>query len=352
MDKLSAMSMHKGLRTNDQIYLDSMTKKLKTISKQEKKRLRAKILRRAGVGISKTARLSRLSKRSIYRLDRRGSHRRPGSRGTKKLSRGTKISIRNTIDQNPFLTPIDLVDRLNLTCGGETVRKCLIRMGYKYRQERKKEALEPEDESQRLTFSLDWLTFQFWDYVIFTDETGYWINDHTGKGWFKSNQDFIPGEIESREKINIWGGVSMRGKVAIGVYRENLNQDVYLEILRRSLIPRARQLYPYGFFLQYDNLKVHTAGRVLQYLDSLWPQTIQDVLPWPNRSPDLNPLENVWAVLKRNIRKRQAQSLNELERIILEEWEALDEEYVQSVCETITLRLYECFEAGGHRLDY
>ena len=113
--------------------------------------------------------------------------------------------------------------------------------------------------------------------MLFTDETGFYINDYNGKGWFKPNEDFIAGVTKSREKINIWASVSMLGKVAIHTYRENINQDVYKEILSMALVPRARELYPYGFYLQYDNLRVHTAGRVMRYLDSLMPRTLQDI---------------------------------------------------------------------------
>ena len=136
-----------------------MIKKIKTLSNQELERREVKVLRRAGIGIRKTERVSGLSERTVYRLETRRAKRAPGSTGRKKLSRGQKISIRNTITNNPFLTPMDLINMLNLSCGRETVRQCLIKLGYKYRKQCRKEALDPEDEWQRVRFSLDWLNF-------------------------------------------------------------------------------------------------------------------------------------------------------------------------------------------------
>ena len=97
------------------------------------------------------------------------------------------------------------------------------------------------------------MNFTLWEYVIFSDEIGVWLNDQTGRGWFSSASPFKPKEVISREKLNIWASISMLGKVTIHVYRENLNQYVYHRILSRYLLPAASQLYLNGFFFQQDN---------------------------------------------------------------------------------------------------
>ena len=40
------------------------------------------------------------------------------------------------------------------------------------------------------------------------------------------------------------------------------------------------------------------------------------VMDWPSNSPDLNPIENLWAIVKGNVEKRMPQNINELERFI------------------------------------
>ena len=40
------------------------------------------------------------------------------------------------------------------------------------------------------------------------------------------------------------------------------------------------------------------------------------LLPWPSQSPDLNPIENIWTVLKANVGNHKPTSTKELMRII------------------------------------
>ena len=43
-------------------------------------------------------------------------------------------------------------------------------------------------------------------------------------------------------------------------------------------------------------------------------------LPWPSQSPDLNPMENVWAILKANVADHKVISVKELISAIKKEW--------------------------------
>ena len=54
-------------------------------------------------------------------------------------------------------------------------------------------------------------------------------------------------------------------------------------------------------------------------------------LPWPSQSPNLNPIENIWTVLKANIDNHKSTSVKELIKVIKKEWKALDPIYVENV---------------------
>jgi transposase len=50
-----------------------------------------------------------------------------------------------------------------------------------------------------------------------------------------------------------------------------------------------------------DGARIHTAGNVMEWLRT------KDIefLEWPPQSPDLNPIENIWAYLKDKLYKRR-----------------------------------------------
>ena len=47
------------------------------------------------------------------------------------------------------------------------------------------------------------------------------------------------------------------------------------------------------------------------------------MLNHPPQSPDLNPTEGVWNILKQRVRRRRCSNVRELKRVILDEWDKI-----------------------------
>ncbi len=44
------------------------------------------------------------------------------------------------------------------------------------------------------------------------------------------------------------------------------------------------------------------------------------VMEWPSMSPDLNPIEHMWGILKRKVEKLHVSNIQQLRDVIMEKW--------------------------------
>ena len=73
------------------------------------------------------------------------------------------------------------------------------------------------------------------------------------------------------------------------------------------------------------------------------------MIEWPSQSPDLNPIENLWGVLKNEVSKRQFSNKAELWSFVKEEWQKIPIETCRKLISSMPNRMQKVIEnKGGH----
>ena len=121
------------------------------------------------------------------------------------------------------------------------------------------------------------------------------------------------------------------------IVRGNLNGQIYRQnILEASVVPHfdSHPLNTRPVFMD-DNARSH---RALVVTDCLRDESIA-TLPWPARSPDLNPIETV-------------QTLNELEQTLHQEWQRLTQVQIRRLVGSMRRQLAAVIRVNGSYTNY
>ena len=100
---------------------------------------------------------------------------------------------------------------------------------------------------------------------------------------------------------------------------------------------------------RFNIFNIHRSMSTQTYLEK---QKICYISDWPPQSPDLNIIENMWAILKRNVSKRFPSTLDELWKVATEEWYKIDDAYIKNLYSSIPKRLDAVIKMKGYHTKY
>ncbi len=148
----------------------------------------------------------------------------------------------------------------------------------------------------------------------------------------------------------VWGCMTSKGIGYLTKIDGGLDSAMYCDILKGELRQTIEFYGLEDFVFQHDNDPKHTA-RVTQACIA---ENNLEVLQWPAQSPDLNPIEYMWHVLKQKLGDHELMptSMHELWLRVQHEWESINVDDCMKLIETMPKRLEAVMKAKGGNTKY
>ena len=198
-----------------------------------------------------------------------------------------------------------------------------------------------------------------WAHVIWSDETKINCLGSDGRQWVWKRagapltaQHVTPTVKFGGGSVMIWGCMTVHGVGLMCRIEGKMDASLYEEILEDDLLGTVEY---YGMdredlIFQQDNDSKHTSKCAQRWFKD---NGIK-VLDWPAQSPDLNPIEHLWQMLKFHLAAypTEPKGVEELWRRVEVEWEKIPKEDCLKLINSMPRRVAAVLKAKGGYTKY
>jgi transposase len=289
-----------------------------------------------------------------------GSGRRSGRPRATDEALDTAIAFTARVDV--FTSPRQIRRKLELDVSISTVDRRLQEAGLFGRVARHKRDYTPAEVAKRLSFAngyRDWTAAE-WEKVLFSDEKKFFGTGFCGRVWVRRpkgealNPEYCVHKLAHPVSVNVWASFCAAGQGYCHIFNETMDKHLYKRILSDNLLPSARLHFSLAppaldqWYFLHDNDPKHTSGIVREWLHN----NGVTALDFPPYSPDLNPIEHLWAAMAREVETHDCSTMEKLQDVIAAVWDNVDGDYMQKLVHSMPARCEAVIEANGWHTKY
>lgn len=262
--------------------------------------------------------------------------------------------------RNPESSVKEMSAALCLDVSARTVNRRLHAAGFHSRKQKHRFRLSESHRRRRLEWGMRLCLWRLpsWRRIVFSDEASIRMLSRDGRlrVWVRSkdahNRLMLPIVQGGGGSLLIWGAIWFGGRTKLWITRHTMNAERYVRVLEDMVYPISHELGDPStqWMFAQDNAPPHTSIAAKEYCRAA---SIR-CLPWPSCSPDMNPIENVWAWLKRVVRRKvqPGNCLDKLAAHITSAWESMPQEMVDRYISRMPERIGSLIKEKGGHTDY
>lgn len=245
----------------------------------------------------------------------------------------------------------------NIIASPSTIRNRLRQIDLHGRMAKKKPFISKKNIKERVKWVRNLLSDHMdWNTVLWSDESKFNVFGSDGKVtvWRTAKEEMKleclrPTVKHGGGSVMVWGCFSSVGVGKLHFIDGIMKKEDYLNILKENLVQTTQQLgMESNFKFQHDRDPKHTAKIVTKWLKD----TGIEVMQWVGQSPDMNPIENLWAYLKRKLREREITGKEMLKACIIEEWQKIPSDFCKKLVHSMDNRCQMVLNSKGRPIKY
>ena len=292
---------------------------------------------------------------SSYISDPEGYATRSSPGQPKALNRRSEGQLLRAAS-NAKVTASGLKDRLKLKVSARTINRYLASCPHLKRLKlQSKPPLTAEHKSARLEFAeMHHFWNAEWSDVLFSDEKKFNLDGPDGFQYYwhdlRKEKLYFSRRVQGGGSVMVWACFCEHFKSDIVFITTRMKSVDYVNMLSEHLLPLIRSAGQDSLIFQQDNAPCHRAQSTQRWMAD----SGINVMSWPSRSPDLNPIENLWGILVRAVYAggRQFSTVAELKAAIMIAWAEIDPNVLKKLAQSMKHRMFKLAQANGDSINY
>lgn len=240
--------------------------------------------------------------------------------------------------------------------------------------------MTPRTREKRLQFTAKNLN-RPWKHVMITDRCRFYFRFPGSRvsrtRWALRSLKHAEGVFTPNKPMcyNVYGGITRYGVTKLhvvtgttghkstycnqqGRVARNITKGEYRDVVKSTLLKEGRRIFAGqgmpAFVLQQDNDPCHSAAKsvVAEWNESRRNGVVQILDGWPGNSPDLSPIENVWAWVDAEVAAMGCKTFPEFCEAIDMKFKNVPKSMLANLFDSLPKRMQQCLTVHGHKTSY